>query len=379
MRPFGSRLSSHRKKVYIKAYLNHNLGDDLFIEILVNRYPETQFYLYAPPGYCRTFSHLKNLKVYETAMPWIRLFNKLFLSMGFGADFFDDFLKNRCGAVVQIGGSIFRISDRKYRENIDKMLRLTQKGKKLFIIGSNFCKGFDETFRRDHCAYFSRAEDVCFRDEYSYRLFHQLGNVRKAADVIFGLKPAETKEEENCILLSVIDFKVRSAYRSLHDCYRDKMAELMNLFAAEGFQVKLISFCQNEGDEDMAEEIAGCSVLSPDAKRQLRIVRYHHHPQEAIRAIQSAKYIVAARFHAMILGLLFGKKVFAVIQGNKFSNVIADNGWPLASCHIRKIGEIQPQQVLRYFRNSDRIDVSGCIRESEKQFAALDHYLDKTE
>ena len=363
------------KKIYIKAYLNHNLGDDLFIDVLVKRYPETQFYLYAPPGYRITFSHLKNLKVYETTMFGVRLFNKIFLKMGFGQDSFDHFLRNACNAIVQIGGSIFRISDKMYLQNIKKMLPLIKKGKKVFIIGSNFCKGFDEKFRRDHYEYFKRAEDVCFRDNYSYQLFHTLRNVRRADDIIFGYKNTLPAEEENSIMLSVIDFKVRSAYRKLHNVYRDKMADLINQFVSKGFQVKLTSFCEKEGDEDMIEVITACSSLSKEAKDSLQIIRYRNDMEKLIHTIKSVKYIVAARFHAMILGLLFGKKVFAVIQGNKFNNVIEDNGWPLESCRIREIDKLEPEQVLHYFENSCKIDVSNCICGAEKQFSALDCYI----
>ncbi|MDY0404730.1 hypothetical protein P5G51_004325 [Virgibacillus sp. 179-BFC.A HS] len=35
------------KKVLIHAYTHFNFGDDLFIQILCERYPQTSFYLYA--------------------------------------------------------------------------------------------------------------------------------------------------------------------------------------------------------------------------------------------------------------------------------------------------------------------------------------------
>src|SRR5699024_1160694 len=43
------------KKVMVYAYSQFNLGDDLFIKILCERYPETQFVLYAPKQYKRCF------------------------------------------------------------------------------------------------------------------------------------------------------------------------------------------------------------------------------------------------------------------------------------------------------------------------------------
>ena len=100
------------KKIYIKAYLNHNLGDDLFVDVLAKRYPETRFYLYAPPGYRGTFAHLGNVKVYETTMTGVRIYNKIFRVLGFPQDSFDRLLKKRCRAVVHLGGAIFRTSDK---------------------------------------------------------------------------------------------------------------------------------------------------------------------------------------------------------------------------------------------------------------------------
>ena len=39
------------KKIKVYAYTRQNLGDDLFIKILCERYPNTQFVLYAPNVY----------------------------------------------------------------------------------------------------------------------------------------------------------------------------------------------------------------------------------------------------------------------------------------------------------------------------------------
>ncbi len=53
-----------QKKVMIYAYCNFNLGDDLFIKILCERYPEVHFLLYAPIEYKYYFKWLPNITVY---------------------------------------------------------------------------------------------------------------------------------------------------------------------------------------------------------------------------------------------------------------------------------------------------------------------------
>ena len=33
--------------IYLRAYLNENLGDDLFVQIIAQRYPERKFQIFA--------------------------------------------------------------------------------------------------------------------------------------------------------------------------------------------------------------------------------------------------------------------------------------------------------------------------------------------
>src|SRR5699024_4992683 len=54
------------KKVMVYAYSQFNLGDDLFIKILCERYPETQFVLYAPKQYKRCFQGMRNIRFFPS-------------------------------------------------------------------------------------------------------------------------------------------------------------------------------------------------------------------------------------------------------------------------------------------------------------------------
>src|SRR4051794_27186100 len=52
-----------RKKILIYAYTNINLGDDLFIKILCERYPNADFLLIASHQYKTIFKSINNLTV----------------------------------------------------------------------------------------------------------------------------------------------------------------------------------------------------------------------------------------------------------------------------------------------------------------------------
>ena len=99
------------KKILIKAYAQLNLGDDLFIKMLCERYKDTEFYLFATPEY-------ENLKGIESNNLKI-LYNDTFakkilfrLGRKFGiSNILEDLKVKELDGVVNIGGSIFIEND----------------------------------------------------------------------------------------------------------------------------------------------------------------------------------------------------------------------------------------------------------------------------
>ena len=52
------------KKIFIMAYLRNNLGDDLFVKELINRYPNEKFYIdVIDLKYGEVFRNSKNVEV----------------------------------------------------------------------------------------------------------------------------------------------------------------------------------------------------------------------------------------------------------------------------------------------------------------------------
>lgn len=67
------------KKIIIYAYTKFNLGDDLFIKVLCERYPKTKFIIYAPKDYKKCFKDIKNIKCYSSQSILNRAINYIYM------------------------------------------------------------------------------------------------------------------------------------------------------------------------------------------------------------------------------------------------------------------------------------------------------------
>jgi colanic acid/amylovoran biosynthesis protein len=363
-----------KKQALIKAYTNCNLGDDLFIETLVDRYPSVNFILYAPYLYKDIFASKANLKICNTSNLVVRIINFIFRKIKVSNNIVNIVSLFKSKTNIIIGGSIFiePSTEVKYIINDDKALNKKQKN---FIIGSNFGPFSNNDFLRWHIKYFDKFEDICFRDKYSSHLFEELINTRYANDVIFTYKENIKIKEERSIFISILDFKARPKLQHLQKEYEEKIVEIINCFVEDGYIVKLSSFCKNEGDEEMMSDILKNENLSVNAKKNIILVKYKGNIYEALKQIKSSEYVIATRFHAMILGLLFGKKVFPIIYSDKMKNVILDNEWDMKYIDVINIKDLTVEDLKNNFINSEPIDISKCIESAENQFAILDKYL----
>lgn len=97
------------KEIFIYAWLAGNLGDDLFVQSLCERYPVIQFCVLADKQYKERFSDIKNLKVYSSEERKARIVNKIagFVAKEEGINGFFRYLVKNSAAVVHIGGSVF--------------------------------------------------------------------------------------------------------------------------------------------------------------------------------------------------------------------------------------------------------------------------------
>lgn len=355
------------KTVNLRYYGAANLGDDIFIKIILDRY-KNKFYL----G-CKEKRYIKENKNILFRDNYIRLLIgkvKYILT----SKYHIPFGLNKGDLLVYIGGSLFIENN-----NLDAWRREKQfydsLDKPYYILGSNIGPYSSPEFIEIVRSIFSRAEDVCLRDSYSYELVKDLDNVRLATDIVFTLDVSKYKcdTESNNHVISVIDAS-RKFDNETSKKYNETIAKIIKkLLVDDESSVTLMSFCEKEGDENACATIM--SLLPEDIKDRVEIYRYRGNIGEALQVLASAKTITGSRFHANILGMVFGKKILPIAYSDKTINILSDMKYPGPIIDIRSIDSFNINELD--FDNIQVIDISKLKILAEKQFSELDKVLVK--
>ena len=93
------------KNVKLNMYLRKNLGDDLFLKIILERYPNTIFHIQSNINYKNTFlKNYKNVKIYSGIKN--KIINFIYLITNQNKKMFH-YIKNKCDLMITLGGSMF--------------------------------------------------------------------------------------------------------------------------------------------------------------------------------------------------------------------------------------------------------------------------------
>ena len=365
-----------RKYIKLDAYLNHNLGDDLMVEILLKRYPDVLFFYDAPRHPCggSAFTQYPNFLNIDTLyMKWKRKWGTIncFLNM-ITCNYKKDLLykaflrcfRKRCIASVYIGGSLFQQHSKAPKQDFAKL-----KSGPLFIIGANFGPYADEEYYRSYRAFFRECKGVCFRDQKSYSLFSDLQNTRWAPDVVFNLPVVPQKRRGKRIVVSLINPDNRPYMEEYALSYERFLENICTVASNRGYIPVLTSFCSPEGDEAEIDRI--WSHLSSSVQSSTERWVYHA-PSDLEALFSDACFVLATRFHAMILALLYELPFFAIAYSEKCTNVLNDlriKSW----CSLDMLSSLDAETVFETDRSVT--DISSCIASAPKQFEDLDRFL----
>ena len=351
------------KRILVRAYLSGNLGDDMFVLQLARRYPDFKFLIFSNGIYVNAFKSCYNVKILPPI--FYKLDNLLFRFFKIRPIAF--IISKTVLAVVHIGGSVF-IEPKQWE---DKEYRLPNV--KRFYLGTNFGPYKTERFLKNVEKRLLHAQDVCFRDSYSYHKFSYLKNVRKAPDILFGYSNYPEICEGEYLGISVIELCRREQLAKMEVPYLDFLIKTIEHFYQNGIKTKLLVFCECEGDLCVAQKIISMLKTS-----RAEICVYTQNVEDFLEVINSCRYIIATRFHAMVIGFALKKKVLPIIYSNKQSNVLSDLNYSGDCWNLLEGGccSIIPERIFDSM-NDEVIDIDNVKLLSEKHFEKMDQYLKK--
>ena len=380
----GKKVTS---RFMLYGFYGHNVGDDAFFDMLFKRYPDVMFYVLfekrspdsklsvlLKSSYAQFFSRYPNVRFYDATRPDIVKIN------AFGEKFnqsnlFEKLLLKICDGVVHIGGSIYQqIGNWQLDFDIRKERNLS--GKKFFAVSNNFGPYTGNSYRDMWAGEFKKWTDICFRDKYSYELFSDIPAVRYAPDLLFSF-PIEKKESEKKVSISVIDTLApfRSMEKSTAEAYENKIVELIKRFSSDGYAVSLLSFCAFEGDNAAADRIL--AALPEEVSSNVKNVVYSNNLSEITNEIETSEYVVATRFHAMILGYIAGKRVLPICYSEKMSNVISDLSLSESVITLDKLSGLTADELIPLANTVPEEKINELSHLATEQFAGFDKFVSR--
>lgn len=354
------------KRVYVKAYLAYNFGDDLFVNIFCNRYKNVQYQMITKFEYPKDIFG-KNVQLIK--QDDIKFINKIIRVLSLKNNSYENMIMKKNDLSLVIGGSMFM------EKNSSSSKYFIGGGKDYYIIGSNFGPYQTRKYYNKFYNIFKNAKDVCFREKYSFDLFSDLQNVRMAPDVIFSLDVSNVKITNNKnVVISVVDCekKVDIKYK---EKYESKIVDLIEFFSNHEYGITLMSFCKVEGDEAAIESIMG-KISNESLREKVKRFYYKGNINEALDIIGDSQVVVGSRFHANILGLIMNKTIIPIAYSDKTVNVLSDCNFKGKIIDIREIDKFDVNSIgdkdLTY-----KLDVSSKIKESNRHFEKLDLVLER--
>ncbi len=351
----------------LRAYVTGNLGDDLFIKIICARYNNVKFYIMGEKKYKSIYEELSNLE-YITINQWHKCIRLICETVGLNSFFFWPLPK--VDALVYIGGSIF-MELKGWRKEFQRNANLFSLFERKYIIGANFGPYYHEEFQELYLNEFKSFDDISFRESSSAALFDSVKNIRVNPDVVFQLDTFPT-EGKDYYIISILNCLKKESIEHKHSQYMKKMKEIVSEILKTGSEVVLMSFCEAEGDTIAIEELYD----SLQNFEKVKVKKYTHwNIDESLDIIRMSQGIVATRFHAMILGMVWEKKLVPIIYDKKMSNVLEDMEYCGPQYSVEHIEELNAAKLIDELGRTIEIDIENLVAKSKKQFSELDKFL----
>ena len=362
------------KNISLRIYLAKNLGDDIFLKVISERYPNVLFHTCPTLKYKRTYIP-NNVIMYDGKIQILR--NKILHKLKIYTFDTDKKICKKCEATVIAGGSIFH-EPPTWKYTRKKLEMFNNLNKDYYILGCNFGPYESNDFLTIHKKIIANSKDTCFRDRKSWELFKNFSNTRHQYDIAFSLnreKDGKINNKEKYVVISAIDLTWRQKLKHKTEIYESTMSKIANYYLENGITVFFMVFSKHEGDEKAIDRIM--SSIDEKYAGKMRKYIYDGDVDDALSIIKNADTIVASRFHANILGILYERKIIPVIYDIKTTNLLKDIGYKGEIIDINNLAHIfSVNNVIQNCKKNNYTEnLSDIIKSSNLQFRELDKYL----
>jgi colanic acid/amylovoran biosynthesis protein len=375
------------KNILVRAYTQLNLGDDLFLKVLFERFNNTHFILLAPFGKykkwekqydnviiinfhftlfdrlaLRIISHLKSENYMNVFVRWkYRVLHPI---------------KEQINAYLYIGGSLFQQHNEgccSMNEIIDTYLTDLFSDKPKYILGANFGPFREEKYVFYYRTIFKQYTDVCFRDIYSYNLFKDIPNVRYEKDIIFCLDKLENIETEiNSVGFSLIGLHYFPDICQYEQMYITTIVQLIIKLLSKNKSVYMFSFCKYGGDEKIIGKVI--RKLSSQDRDKIKFIKYRGSINSFLSEYLKMESMFTTRFHSMILSVVANQYIYPLVYSKKMINVMNDLGYNIKYSNINNLDGIE-NIIKDLYSNKLCFSISDIGKSAESQFIKISQFV----
>jgi len=350
------------KKVFLISYARKNLGDDLFVKMLIENYPEVEFFTII-----KDYEYLNKLDKYKN-------FNVIIgEDIDETAKGLDNINIEDYDGYVYIGGSIFMEGNTTLCPKfVDFIRKCKERNRPFYYISSNYGPYETEEFLDLSKEAFSLSTDICFRDKYSYDLFKSLKTVRYAPDYAFNYKLNERAKIKNSIGISVINIRRKNNLKEKQEEYVKCLINNIKTYISNGNKVYLYSFCKYEEDEVTIDEI----LKEFSDNENVAAVRYEGDIDKFLDMYSKMEYMICGRFHAAVLSCVFKQKIFITSYSDKTNNVIKDLELELPIINFSEI-ESNTNIEKEEFLSADIEKMNVIMKDAKKEDEMFRNFVNK--
>lgn len=295
-----------KKRFVLSGYFGFkNFGDEAILSVLVNKLKELNQSLTvisSNPEYTKSkFKHIRSIYTFN-------------LRDILGAIIKSDYLISGGGSLLQdvtsLKSLIYYLSVIFFGLLFGKKVIIFAQG--IGPINNGFGKFLTRTLLK-HCTY------VSVRDEKSLKLLESWGIIADlVCDPVFSTK-IESAEKTNTVAVQLRDFK------TMNEDFIDRLAQKVSVEFSDK-TVEIYSF-QDDIDLKICEAFEkSLKLLNPDIKT---VLYSNLSDEQIISGISKAQYLIAMRFHAIIVGLISSTRTLAIDYDVKVQKIASEFGLPI--------------------------------------------------